>query len=383
MSSSPLSSYKSWGNAKCTHTKREILRNRLFAVLFNKLSYNYHLIEQRAQQGNDERQEEQVAGEELQKECLFTIQYSGKTCTFPDEFIQVLMDTNHTIEVCPRSTITTFGMGVCVKELDGSWTNIPIGFFFRTGYENEYGQPAFFSASHGGLDLHIANGPLVQDGGGSNSKCDIQFYVAIEGLCGWHSNHNPNVPWIQPISTLSSTSTAQVYTQTQAIQAIRLCSILSITFNSLSTELNLPYGGYGILGVCNDSAAIIDYALNPTRGTNMYPLISTGRFLFHTSRRLQQFKQTLMDQQQQQQHQTLKKHSSIDNYNPIIQDVDKLVYTVCNIDSDIHNSPSHLSSATKRYCINNPISYFQLTEESKEILLSLSQQNIVMSSSGL
>jgi len=33
--------YLGWGNAKWTHTKRGILRNRLFAVLLTKLSFNY------------------------------------------------------------------------------------------------------------------------------------------------------------------------------------------------------------------------------------------------------------------------------------------------------------------------------------------------------
>jgi hypothetical protein len=38
--------YMGWGNVQCTHTKREILRNRLVAVLLTKLSYNYYLKEQ-------------------------------------------------------------------------------------------------------------------------------------------------------------------------------------------------------------------------------------------------------------------------------------------------------------------------------------------------
>ena len=34
--------YLGWGDAKYSHTKREILVNRLVAVLFTKLSYNYY-----------------------------------------------------------------------------------------------------------------------------------------------------------------------------------------------------------------------------------------------------------------------------------------------------------------------------------------------------
>jgi hypothetical protein len=154
-----------WGNAKCTHTKREILRNRLFAVLLTKLSYNYQ------------------CRKEGKRDC-FVVQMNKKDCQFPDEFVHALIDSGHTIEVCPRSAITTFGLACCVKEDNGSWTNIPIAYFFRTGYERFDQRPAYFSAPHGGIDMKI-EGPLVGTipATGRPQKCDIQFYMAI-GTCG-------------------------------------------------------------------------------------------------------------------------------------------------------------------------------------------------------
>ena len=230
-----LENLASWGDAKCTHTKREILRNRLFCVLFNKLSYNYYRIEASDENDKDDTHE------------LFTIRYNGATCIFPDEFLQALIDNGHTIEACPRSAITSFGIAACVKEVDGSWSNIPLSFFFRTGYENVDGTPAYFTAPHGGLDLKI-DGPLVTESPpvvdhgttsngntgsnrGNTPKCDIQFYVAIEGLCGWHSNHNADVPWVKSVST------TKVYTQDQALQAVRMAGLLAVTFNSVATEV--------------------------------------------------------------------------------------------------------------------------------------------------
>jgi len=55
---------------------------------------------------------------------------NGKDCLYPDEFIAALLDSGHTIDVCPRSAITTFGVAVCIKEDDKSRTNVPIGLFF-------------------------------------------------------------------------------------------------------------------------------------------------------------------------------------------------------------------------------------------------------------
>jgi hypothetical protein len=165
-------------------------------------------------------------------------------------FVQALIDSGHTIEICPRSTITTFGIAACVKEDDGSWSNIPVAFFFRTGYENRDGRPAYFSAPHGGLSLSI-QGPLL----GKDKRCDIQYYVAIDGLCGWHSDHNPDAPWLKPVST------TDIYNPEQTLHAVRMAGLLGVTFNGIATEMNLPFGGYGVLGVCNDSAAIVDFAL--------------------------------------------------------------------------------------------------------------------------
>lgn len=157
-----------WGDAKCTHTKREILRNRLFAVLLNKLSYNYQLRTEG--RGHD---------------SCFVVRMGGKSCYYPDDFVEALIDTNHSIEVCPRSATTTFGLAACVKEEDDSWTNIPVAFFFRTGYERYDQRPAYFYCPHGGVDVQI-QGPLVgvDDLTGKSRKCNIQFYMAIEGRWG-------------------------------------------------------------------------------------------------------------------------------------------------------------------------------------------------------
>ena len=80
--------YLGWGNAKCTHTQRERLRNRLFAVLLTKLSYNYE--KQRRNQDED----------------FFIVRMNKIDCIFPDCFIQALCDCGHSVTVCPRSTIT-------------------------------------------------------------------------------------------------------------------------------------------------------------------------------------------------------------------------------------------------------------------------------------
>ena len=324
-----------WGDAKCTHTKREIIRNRLLAVLLNKLSHNYHVIEQKS--GVDNKN-------------LFVVKMkrTSKECRQPGAFVEELVRCGHSVEVVPRQTITTFGMAACIKESDGSWSNVPIAFFFRTGYDRSDGRPAHFAAPHGGLDLTL-KGPLVpkrQDG--SDGRCDIQYYMAIEGLCGWHSNHNAQVPWLE------AHAPSPVYSESESIRAVRLAGLLACTFNSIGTEMELPFGGYGALGVCNDTAAMVDYAVRGS--TNLYPLISTGRFLMHVSRRCLRLYITLVEKECTEE----------------AKDMRALMSAVCNMESDIHTSPSQLIAASKRFHLCHPkIAHFQLSQESKEILSSM------------
>eukprot|EP00980_Cylindrotheca_fusiformis_P007693 scaffold1624_cov105-Cylindrotheca_fusiformis.AAC.4 len=331
-----------WGSAKCSHSKREILLNRLVSVLLNKLSYNYYLVENGAT-----------------PESLFSVHLGGEQCQFPDEFIQALLDTKHKIEVCPRSTVTTFGFGVCVKEEDESFTNIPLGLFLRTGLEGQNGDPLFFGAKHGGMDLSI-RGPLIDNIIESKDqkpgKCDVQFYVSLDGMCCWNSNHNPEVPWIDQVPT------SPVYSETEALAAVRTTGLLAVAFNAIATEMNLPFGGYGILGVCNDSAALVDVAIR--KETNLYPLISTERYLWHTVRRLVRLQTSLEEADSKTSH----------DLKPALTDIRNLVSAASNMESDIHSNPSKLQNAKRRYDVSYPTSIFRLTSKSKEMLQSESDK---------
>ena len=110
------------------------------------------------------------------------------------------------------------------------------------------------------------------------------------------------------------------------------------------------------MGVCNDSAAFVDFAV---RGeTNLYPLISTGRFLFHSGRRLLELKDAL---------------STRPDLEAAVVDLRRLVTAACQMDSDIHNSPAQLIGATRRYLANSPVSYFQLTEDSKNMMSAVAK----------
>jgi len=319
--------YLGWGDAKYSHTKREILVNRLVAVLFTKLSYNYY---KHAKNEDD----------------LFEVHFNGTTCRYPDEFLQALIDNGHTVDVCPRCVITSFGAALCVKEDDGSWSNIPLACMLQAGYQRySDNRSVFFAAPHGGLDVYIT-GPLI----GTTNTCAMQFYVAVEGVCAFHSDADVVVPW------LKKASLADVYSNEQAVQAVRMAGLVAVTFSTIATDMELPFGGYGVLGMCNDSVAFIDLAL---RGeTNAYPLQTTGRYLIHIMHCFMKLQEDLKGKE---------------GMEAAVNDIGRLIRATSNIETDLHASPAALLGATKRYHATYPESYFQATADSKEIMSDIAK----------
>ena len=315
------------GELQSTHTKREGIEHRLLCVLLNKLSHNYYKLSQGKGLGD-----------------CFTVVCHGKPCFFPEDFVQGLIDCGHTVEVCPRVVLTNFGMQLCLKEGDGSFTHVPTAFMLRTGIERTSdGRPAYFAAPHGGMDLNVS-GPLVGRGA---RPAWLQFYVSIDGLTCFHPDEDQVAPFA------AKTSLTEVYSRDDALRAIRMCAVVAVTFNRIATDMHLPLGGYGILGMCNDSATLVDFAL---RGeTNSYPLLSTGRYLNHIVSYLIKLKGELST-------------TSMALLQPVIADILCLVKSTSQLPSDLHISPVTVIDTAKRYDSSYKLSVFQRTADAKDIL---------------
>jgi len=233
---------------------------------------------------------------------------------------------------------------------DEPWSYIPLGIFFRTGFEID--KPVYLCTQHGGISLSI-QGPLIgmNPCTGEPYKCDCQFYVGIEGLCGFHSNHLPDVPWA------NSPHSYQAYTDTEAIRVIRMAGLLSTVFSSIASDMKLPFGGYGVLGVCNDATALIDVAMRGS--TNIYPLLASGRFLTIT-----------MDYLARARDQFRKRNED----ELIIMDTTALMKACCNIQLDLSNAPHAIPDAARRYLSTMTEHALSFTMESKKIMLELSKK---------
>lgn len=133
-----------------------------------------------------------------------------------------------------------------------------------------------------------------------------------------------------------------------------MTGLISVAFNTIASELDLPFGGYGVLGMCNDSATIIDYAI---RGeTNSYPLLSTGRYLNHIVDFLINFKERLQSNGAEKS-----------KLKPAMKDLVALIKSTSNLPSDLHITPASIIDTAKRYK-NSYLQVFQKTVEAEAIL---------------
>jgi hypothetical protein len=237
-----------------------------------------------------------------------------------------------------------------VKEDDGSWSNIPLAAFLESGYEDKDGRIAPAMMPHSGLDMFIA-GPLAgKRSDGTPSTLRIQHFNGIEGFCGWHSNEHPEVPFnadVEPGPRLVNED---------AIHAAQIAGLYANVLNGLSTELKLPFGGYGLTAVCNDSAALVQQCLYGT--CTIYPMTSVGRFLQRTMR----YSQHMADQLR----------VSDDDMESEVRDLMSIADAMKKIPSDLNASPGNAKNAAKRMLATlQPNLPFLLAKDSKTVMESI------------
>lgn len=318
--------YFGWGLVKCTHTRREIIRNRIVAILLNRLAHNYY----KKEEGIDE---------------LFVVKFAGIHITTAHGFLWALLETGHEVEACLRRSRASFGVGLCIKEDDGSWTHVPLACFVRTGYDNDSSEVAAqVGVMHSAMDLNIS-GPLV----GRNNKCSVHFRMSSEGMCGWHSNHHPDLPW------LNSTASIGPYPKEMTLQAVRMASLLSVACNVIGTDSPLPCGVRSLFGISNDVAALLDHAIRGT--TNVYPLVWADAYLMNIVKRLEVLKISFFGD-----------HKFDDD----LKDIQQLIAATMTISSDLQASPSNVLEGVERYLSCLPSTcVFQVEAESMMIMTQI------------
>ena len=208
---------------------------------------------------------------------------------------------------------------------------------------------------HSGLDMFIT-GPLLAGSrsDGTPSELRLQHFVGVEGFCGWHPHSNPEVPFNEAVERGAR------LTGDDAVRAARIAGLYANCLNGLATEMELPFGGYGLTAVCNDSAALVQECLY---GVNtIYPMTSIGRFLLKTMRYAEGFQHRLSQYS----------GGSSSGMQPEMEDLSAIVQAMKKIPSDLNASPSLAQSAASRLLATlQPSMPLRLMKDSQKVMESI------------
>jgi len=142
------------------------------------------------------------------------------------------------------------------------------------------------------------------------------------------------------------------------VDSVRVAAMEAIIFNVTGARLQLPHGGYGLTGVCNDSAAMLQYALS---GKNdVYPLTLNGRFAMQNLRCAMALRDKLNGDS------TLKKE---------VDAVNCLIKALLELPSDTNSLPSEAYDQIRRQLhVQQPKLPFMLMRKNVDILGSVQKE---------
>ena len=168
-----------------------------------------------------------------------------------------------------RASVASFGLGACIAAQGrepGGWDQIPLGLPLRTGLVDEQGEESLALLPHTALELSLDNdrGDAVR----------LQYYLGSEGLCGWAGLNDLHRPWQNDSGNGTVRYLGETFSGEQLRQLIDLTEVMALVHNSLASSHGLRHGGYGTLGFCIDTTALLQQAMSGR--CDLFPVLLSG-----------------------------------------------------------------------------------------------------------
>lgn len=222
-------------------------RNALLAQVFNRLAAN--LLSARS----------------------WSLEGSGSS----RELLKALQGLGWRVRARLRSSVASFGMGASLPLPAGGWAQVPLALPLRTGLLEPAERPAAdlqeqrMLLPHSCLELELA-----PPGQPESASLLLQYYQGTEGLCGWEGLNDLQRPWQNDRCNGTVRYFDAPFDAEELLELLDLCDVVALLHNVSAAELGLPVGGYGSLGFCIDSTALLQQAM---RGRcSLFPILLSG-----------------------------------------------------------------------------------------------------------
>ncbi len=181
---------------------------------------------------------------------LFTVTFSDSTATTPQQLIAALVANDQQITVTDTRYFANFG------HLHYQGQDVMMPFWINTGYvvPHSGGRPLLVPVAHAEYEWHI-RGPKI--------NADISYYFGIDGKSEFRTMDTLDQPWVLKRD-------AHTYTEGEAVEVARLAGLLTVAYmHQHIARPELPFGGYYMLGVCQDGISAIEQRM--TGHSTLFP----------------------------------------------------------------------------------------------------------------
>lgn len=210
------------------------------------------------------------------------------------ELIETLQQRGWQIKARFRASVASFGLGACFRhQANDSWQQIPIGLPMRSGLLDQNGQEITMLLPHSAVEMELC---------GEGCELLLQFYQGTEGICGWEALNDLQRPWQNDRHNGTVRYMGEPWQGSNLLELMDLTDVMALVHNSVASELQLRWGGYGTVGYCIDTTALVQQALLDQ--CNLFPLLLNGIWrerLLRNSQRLpsssalQRYQKALME----------------------------------------------------------------------------------------
>ena len=152
-----------------------------------------------------------------------------------------------------RSSIASFGLGASLHLPERGWCQVALALPMRTGFLDAQGQERLTLLPHCALELELSRG---------DDQLLVQWYQGTEGLCGWEPLNDQPRPWQNDRANGTVRYADAIRSEPELARLARLTEVVALVHNRLASSRQLLLGGYGPLGLCIDSVALLQQALS-------------------------------------------------------------------------------------------------------------------------
>ena len=218
-------------------TPAERCRNSLWAQVFNRLAAN-------------------ATSEEP---------FVFEGCADGAALLALLQRTGWTVLARLRSSVASFGFGAALVQDGEPVRQIPLALPMRTGLLGCDGHEAITLLPHTALELECSDG---------HCSLRLQWFQGTNGLCGWDALNDLHRPWQNDRQNGTVRYLGEPFTAAELDRVIATTDLISLIHNQEATAHHLRVGGYGSLGFCIDSTALLQLMVRDR--CDLFPLVLPG-----------------------------------------------------------------------------------------------------------